>query len=70
MGKWVAVQVVGMVVLAVGAQGAIRVLLDHSDRGLVSWAGGFGAALVGDLVLVVVGGALAWWGDAKRRTAA
>lgn len=68
MGKWVALQVVGMVLLAVGAQGAIRVLIHHSDRGLTSWlSGGFGTTLAADLVLVVVGGTLAWLGDARRR---
>lgn len=70
MGKWITVQVIGMVLLVVGAQGAIRALVNHADRGVVSWLpGGFGTALTVDIVLVVVGGALAWLGDARRREA-
>ncbi|ALG86367.1 hypothetical protein [Gordonia phthalatica] len=71
MGKWVTVQIVGVALFVIGIQGAIRVLVDHSNRGLVSWIpSGFGGALTADVVLVVVGSALAWLGDVRRRETA
>ncbi|MEU4193218.1 hypothetical protein AB0E69_15080 [Kribbella sp. NPDC026611] len=70
MSGWVGVLVVGMVVLVIGVQGAIRLLVDHGNRGLVGWMpGGFGGALVADLVLVLGGAALAWLGDTRRTKA-
>jgi hypothetical protein len=70
MGKWIGVLVVGMVLLVLGAQGGIRLLADHDNRGLVEWApGGFGGALAVDIVLVLLGMGLAAWGDARRKKA-
>jgi hypothetical protein len=64
-----AMLVLGMILLAVGAQGAIRQLVDHYNAGLFSWVpGGFGAQLAGHLVLAVAGLLLAGWGG--RRPAA
>ncbi|GEE01756.1 hypothetical protein nbrc107696_22020 [Gordonia spumicola] len=67
MSKWLALQIAGMVILTVGVHGLIRVLIDHANRGLVSWMpGGFAGALTADVVLIVLGGALAWLGEARR----
>jgi hypothetical protein len=59
--------VLGMVLLAVGGQGTIRLLVDHDDAGLLSGLpGGFAVRLVGYLVVVAVGLLLA----ARSSTAA
>ena len=65
----VAMLVLGMVLLVVGAQGAIRQLVDHDNAGLPGWLpGGFGVQLTGHIVLAVAGLLLAGWGS--RRTTA
>lgn len=65
----VGVLVLGMVLLVVGAQGAIRQLIDHDTAGLLAWLpGGFGAQLTGHVLLAVAGVLLAGWGS--RRTTA
>ncbi|MBY8864018.1 hypothetical protein K7711_46675 [Nocardia sp. CA2R105] len=59
--------VVGMVVLVLGAQGGIRLVVDHGNTGLLGWLpGGFAARLVCYVVIAAVGVALASWG--KRRS--
>ncbi|MGZ0147393.1 hypothetical protein ACXJJ3_09995 [Kribbella sp. WER1] len=64
---WTGLLVVGMVVLAIGGQGAIRLLIDHDNRGLMNWLpGGFTGALVADLALVVIGLALGAVAGARR----
>ncbi|MEU4449157.1 hypothetical protein AB0K14_33950 [Actinosynnema sp. NPDC050801] len=66
--KYVAVQVVGMVLLVLGAQGAIRLLLDHDRSGLLGWVpGGFAVWLSCYVVGVVVGAVLAGWGNRKAK---
>ncbi|GAA0266271.1 hypothetical protein GCM10009539_61320 [Cryptosporangium japonicum] len=62
--------VVGMVLVAVGAQGAIRLVVDHDDAGLLGWVpGGFWVRLACYLVAVVVGlGAAAWGAPKTQRT--
>ena len=63
------VLILGMVLLVVGAQGAIRQLVDHQNAGLLSWVpGGFGIQLAGHVVVAVTGVLLAGWGS--RRPAA
>jgi len=37
--KFGVLQVLGMVLTAVGAQGAIRLLIDHGNVGLLGWLG-------------------------------
>jgi hypothetical protein len=62
-----ALLVLGMVLLVVGAQGAIRILIDHDNAGLLGWLpGGFGVHLAAYVVLAVAGLLLA--GQAKGRT--
>ncbi len=59
----VVVLVGGMVLLVLGAQGGIRLLVDHDNAGLLSWLpGGFVAQLVCYVVIAAVGVALAGWG--------
>ncbi|WP_209441431.1 hypothetical protein [Amycolatopsis vancoresmycina] len=46
----------GMVLLALGAQGGIRLLADHDDRGLLGWVpGGFAACLSCYAVITLAG---------------
>ena len=62
------VLVIGMILLVVGAQGAIRQLIDHDNAGLLGWLpGGFGVQLAAHVALAVSGLVLAGWGG--RRTA-
>lgn len=66
--KYVAVQICGMALMVLGAQGAVRQLFDHDDRGLLSWLpGGFPASLTVHIVLALVGVLLAGWGDKARK---
>ena len=52
--------VLGMVLLVVGAQGAIRLLVDHNNAGLLGLLpGGFAVQLTGYLVITTVGIVLA-----------
>lgn len=55
--------VAGMVLLALGAQGGIRLVADHDNAGLLSWLpGGFAARLLCYVFIAAVGVALANWG--------
>ncbi|CAL9417832.1 hypothetical protein SUDANB95_01785 [Actinosynnema sp. ALI-1.44] len=61
-------QITGMVLLVVGAQGAIRLLIDHSDTGLLTWLpGGFPAALTAYLAALITGAVLAGWGHSRAK---
>ncbi|WP_250006257.1 hypothetical protein [Actinoplanes sp. M2I2] len=61
--------VIGMILLVVGAQGAIRQLVDHDNAGLLSWLpGGFGVQLAGHVVLALAGVLLAGWGSRRTTT--
>ncbi|MBE1530784.1 hypothetical protein [Actinomadura algeriensis] len=63
-------QIAGMLLLVLGAQGAIRVLIDHDETGLLGGLpGGFPAAVTVYLAGTVVGALLAGWahGRAKAR---
>ncbi|KZM72660.1 hypothetical protein IU500_14775 [Nocardia terpenica] len=65
--RYVTVQIVGMIGLALGAQGAIRLLANHHNTGLLSWLpGGFAVALPVYAVLAVAGAALAAWANRKN----
>ena len=66
--KYVVVQVVGMVLLVVGAQGAVRLLVDHGASDLLSWVpGGFAVWLTCYAASAVVGALLAGWGNRKAK---
>ncbi|GAA5155820.1 hypothetical protein [Amycolatopsis dongchuanensis] len=54
--------VAGMILLAFGVQGVIRLVLDHGWTGVLGWLpGGFAGQLAGHLVLTAAGLALAGW---------
>jgi hypothetical protein len=66
--KHVTVQIIGMLLLVLGAQGAIRLLVDHGNAGLLSWLpGGFPVWLTCYTVAAVAGALLAGWGGKKVR---
>ena len=62
--------VIGMVLMVLGAQGAIRLLVDHGNAGLLRWMpGGFWVRLVCYLVATIAGASLAAWGARKAKRA-
>ncbi|MGV9775045.1 hypothetical protein [Streptosporangium sp. NPDC003464] len=62
--KHVLVLITGMLLLALGAQGAIRLLADHDNAGLLAWLpGGFAVWLACYAVAAVAGALLAGWGS-------
>jgi hypothetical protein len=62
-----AVLVVGMILLVLGAQGGIRLLVNHGDAGLLRWMpGGFAVWLSCYVVITVAGMLLA--GRSGRKT--
>ncbi len=61
-------QVVGAAVTVVFTQGAIRLLVDHDDTGLLGWVGGgFGFTLAVHGVLVAAGVLLAGWAHTRAK---
>ncbi len=61
-------QGLGMVLLVLGAQGAIRQLVDHDDAGLLDWLpGGFAASVTVYLLAAVAGVAVAGWAHGKAK---
>ena len=67
---YVAVLIVGMVLLAVGAQGAIRLVIDSADPGLLSWLpGGSIVQLIVYVAIAIAGLVLAGWGADRARKA-
>ena len=69
MNRYVTAQVVGIALLVLGAQGAIRLLVDHSNAGLVRWMpGGFTGWLLTDLAAALVGVGLAGWAARSSRS--
>ncbi|MQY22092.1 hypothetical protein [Nocardia macrotermitis] len=62
----VIVLVVGVALLALGAQGGIRLVIDHSNAGMLGWLpGGFGVRLVCYVIMAAVGIYLANWGTQR-----
>ncbi|ONI89106.1 hypothetical protein ALI22I_16465 [Saccharothrix sp. ALI-22-I] len=62
--------IAGMVLLALGAQGGIRLLVDHDNAGLLGWLpGGFAARLSCYAVIALAGALLASWGSRKTKGA-
>jgi len=50
------IQILGMILLVLGAQGAIRLLVNPADAGLLGWLpGGFGVQLALYAVGLVIG---------------
>ncbi|MCX0272887.1 hypothetical protein NLM24_19675 [Nocardia zapadnayensis] len=66
--RYVAVLVGGMLLLVLGAQGAIRILADHDDAGLLSGLpGGFPVQLLVYAAAAGLGALLAGWGSRKSK---
>ncbi len=66
--KYDILQGIGAVVMVLFAQGAIRLLVDHGDTGLLGWlGGGFGVALTAHLALVAVGVLLTGWSHDRAK---
>ncbi len=60
--KYVLWQVLGMVLVALSGQGAIRLLIDHDHYGLLAWVpGGFVVHLISYLAVTAFGVVLAGW---------
>jgi len=68
--KYDVLQVCGVAVLVLGAQGTIRLLVHHHDTGLLGWLpGGFPAILIGHLLASAIGALVAARANAAGRTA-
>ncbi|MFI7052680.1 hypothetical protein ACIBLB_11565 [Streptosporangium canum] len=66
--KHVTMLIIGMLLLVLGVQGAIRLLADHDNAGLLGWLpGGFAVRLVCYAVAAVAGALLAGWGSKKAK---
>lgn len=66
--KFDVLQVAGMLLLVLGAQGAIRLLADHDEAGLLGGLpGGFPAALGLYLVATLAGVLLAGWAHGRAK---
>ena len=60
-------QILGVALVVFGGQGAVRLLFDHSNVGLLGWIShSFGVVLGIYVVLVVAGAALAAWASKKE----
>ncbi len=66
--KFDVLQILGAVVTVAGAQGAIRLLIDHANAGLLAWLGaGFAGTLAGYLLATVAGIVLAGWAHDRAK---
>ncbi|ACZ89820.1 hypothetical protein [Streptosporangium roseum] len=66
--KHVTLLIIGMLLLVLGAQGAIRLLADHDNAGLLAWLpGGFAVWLACYAVAAVAGALLAGRGGKKAK---
>ncbi|SFO43816.1 hypothetical protein SAMN05660359_03486 [Geodermatophilus obscurus] len=63
-----AAQVLGAVLLLVGAQGVVRQLVHPDRRWLLEWLpGGYAVSMAVYCVATLAGVLLAWWGRSRRR---
>ncbi|GAA3185530.1 MULTISPECIES: hypothetical protein [Streptomyces] len=61
-------QIIGMVAVAVCGQGAIRLLVDHGDTGVLGGLhAGFGVTLGGYAAGVAAGAVLAGWSHGRAK---
>ena len=66
--KYDVLQVLGVALVVLGGQGAVRQLVDHGDAGLLAWLpGGFAAGLTVHFVAVVLGAVVASWARGRAR---
>ena len=62
----VAGRILGMVLLVVAGQGAIRLIVDHDDAGILDWVGGgFVVRLIVYVAVAAAGVGLAAWATRK-----
>ncbi|MFH8683327.1 hypothetical protein [Streptomyces lydicus] len=68
--KYDVLQIIGAALTVVFAQGAIRLLFDHGNTGLLGWlGGGFGTTLAAHAALVAVGVLLSGWSHTRAKAA-
>ncbi|MFE4589401.1 hypothetical protein [Streptomyces laurentii] len=68
--KYDILQVLGMILLALGTQGAIRQVADHEDAGLLTWLpGGFAVGVTAHALALVAGALLATWAHRAAKAA-
>ncbi|MFF4491188.1 hypothetical protein ACFY0F_32785 [Streptomyces sp. NPDC001544] len=66
--KYDALQILGVALLVLGGQGAIRQLVDHSNAGLLNWLpGGFAVSITAYVVAVAIGAVVAGWAHSKAK---
>lgn len=66
--KFDVLQIAGMLLLVLGAQGAIRLLVDRDEAGLLGgFPGGFPAVLTVYLAATVAGVLLAGWAHGRAK---
>lgn len=66
--KYDILQIIGAVTMALFAQGAIRLLIDHGNTGLLGWlGGGFAVVLTAHLALVALGVLLTGWSHTRAK---
>ncbi|MDT0615685.1 hypothetical protein [Streptomyces lancefieldiae] len=66
--KYDVLQVLGVALLVLGGQGAIRQLVDHGNTGLLGWLpGGFTASIAVYLVAVTMGAVVAAWARGRAK---
>ncbi|WP_128381321.1 hypothetical protein [Streptomyces cavernae] len=66
--KYDLLQTLGVALFALGAQGAIRQLVDHGNAGLLGWLpGGFAASITVYVLAVAVGAVVAGWARGRAR---
>ncbi|GAB3805132.1 hypothetical protein GCM10028798_26420 [Humibacter antri] len=66
--KYIIVLIVGMALLVLGAQSAIRLMVNHADAGVLGWLpGGFAVWLACYLAAVVVGVLFAGWAGKRAQ---
>lgn len=62
--------VIGVALLVLGAQGGIRLVVDHRNAGILTWLpGGFATQLICYVVIALAGVALARWGSVRSESA-
>ncbi|MDN0194584.1 hypothetical protein [Streptomyces sp. S.PNR 29] len=66
--KYDVLQILGVALLVLGGQGAIRQLVDHDNAGLLGGLpGGFAAGITVYLVAVAIGAVVAGWARGKAK---
>ncbi|MEE4422825.1 hypothetical protein [Streptomyces bugieae] len=66
--KYDILQIIGAAAMVVFTQGAIRLLVDHRNTGLLGWLGaGFGGTLAAHGLLVAAGVLLTGWSHTRAK---